>query len=145
MQPRSIQIGMYNLYFTLCEPTLSDMVLDRNTIWKNPNGYLPGRMAPLSNFYRSMLLAFLILGIFWFSQYVRFWKEDLHLHSISYNSRHVWDVPCLYLHLALYYCYKTVLKLSVTVSEAHRSLIRASSEFLIIQILFFLKSSKIQK
>nr|GFA12177.1 lung seven transmembrane receptor family protein [Tanacetum cinerariifolium] len=57
LQPRSIQIrrtGMYNLYFMHCEPRLSDMVIDGKTVWKNPNGYLPGRMAPLSNFYGFM-------------------------------------------------------------------------------------------
>ncbi|PWA96667.1 lung seven transmembrane receptor family protein [Artemisia annua] len=84
LQPRSIQItrtGMYNLYFMHCEPRLSDVVIDGKTVWKNPNGYLPGRMAPLSNFYGFMSLAFLILGIFWFSQYARFWKEVLHLQN----------------------------------------------------------------
>ncbi|KAJ0794459.1 putative transmembrane protein GPR107/GPR108 [Helianthus annuus] len=78
MQPRSVQItrtGMYNLYFMHCEPRLADMVVEGKTIWKNPNGYLPGRMAPLLNFYGFMSLAFLVLGIFWFSQYARFWKE----------------------------------------------------------------------
>ncbi|KAL7616009.1 uncharacterized protein LOC111882333 [Lactuca sativa] len=84
MQPRSVQItrtGMYNLYFMHCEPQLSDMVVQGKTIWKNPSGYLPGRMAPLLNFYGFMSLAFLLLGIFWFSQYARFWKEVLQLQN----------------------------------------------------------------
>ncbi|CAI9267611.1 unnamed protein product [Lactuca saligna] len=84
MQPRSVQItrtGMYNLYFMHCEPQLVDMVVQGKTIWKNPSGYLPGRMAPLLNFYGFMSLAFLLLGIFWFSQYARFWKEVLQLQN----------------------------------------------------------------
>ncbi|CAH1420068.1 unnamed protein product [Lactuca virosa] len=84
MQPRSVQItrtGMYNLYFMHCEPQLGDMVVQGKTIWKNPSGYLPGRMAPLLNFYGFMSLAFLLLGIFWFSQYARFWKEVLQLQN----------------------------------------------------------------
>nr|XP_043637082.1 transmembrane protein 87A [Erigeron canadensis] len=84
LEPRSIQItrtGMYNLYFMHCEPRLSDVVVEGETIWKNPSGYLPGRMAPLLNFYGFMSLGFLVLGIFWFSQYARFWKEVLHLQN----------------------------------------------------------------
>ncbi|KAF6176848.1 hypothetical protein GIB67_026535 [Kingdonia uniflora] len=84
LQPRSIQItktGMYNLYFIHCNPDLKGLVIEGKTIWKNPSGYLPGRMAPLMNFYGFMSLAFVILGIFWFSQYVRFWKEVLHLQN----------------------------------------------------------------
>ncbi|XP_076890409.1 uncharacterized protein LOC143541473 [Bidens hawaiensis] len=84
LEPRSVQItrtGMYNLYFMHCEPQLADLVVEGKTIWKNPSGYLPGRMAPLLNFYGFMSLAFLVLGIFWFSQYARFWKEVLHLQN----------------------------------------------------------------
>ncbi|CAI0470762.1 unnamed protein product, partial [Linum tenue] len=76
---RSIEItktGMYNLYFMICDPNLKDVVVEEGkTIWKNPTGYLPGRMAPLMNFYAFMSISFVILGIFWFSQYARFWKE----------------------------------------------------------------------
>ncbi|GMH22030.1 hypothetical protein Nepgr_023873 [Nepenthes gracilis] len=81
---RSIQItetGMYNLYFIHCDPRLKDLVVEGKTIWKNPTGYLPGRMAPLMNFYGFMSLAFVILGIFWFYQYARFWKEVLALQN----------------------------------------------------------------
>ncbi|KAF5466354.1 hypothetical protein F2P56_016285 [Juglans regia] len=81
---KSIQIaktGMYNMYFIHCDPKLKGLVVDGNTIWKNPAGYLPGRMAPLMNFYGFMSFAFLILGIFWFSQYARFWREVLPLQN----------------------------------------------------------------
>ncbi|KAJ8441137.1 hypothetical protein Cgig2_006966 [Carnegiea gigantea] len=81
---RSIQIaktGMYNLYFIHCDPSLNDVVVEGKTIWKNPTGYLPGRMAPLMNFYGFMSLAYVILGIYWFSQYARFWKEVIPLQN----------------------------------------------------------------
>jgi hypothetical protein len=38
-------------------------------------------MAPLMNFYGFMSFAFVILGIFWFSQYARFWREVLTLQN----------------------------------------------------------------
>lgn len=81
---KSIQIsrtGMYNLYFMHCDPNLKEVVVEGNTIWKNPSGYLPGRMAPLMKFYGFMSLAFVILGLFWFSQYARFWKEVFPLQN----------------------------------------------------------------
>ncbi|RWW10851.1 hypothetical protein GW17_00025591, partial [Ensete ventricosum] len=73
--------GMFNLYFIYCDPALNGLVIEGKTVWKNPTGYLPGRMAPLMNFYGFMSLAFVILGIFWFSQYVRFWREVLPLQN----------------------------------------------------------------
>ncbi|KAF8365185.1 hypothetical protein HHK36_032806 [Tetracentron sinense] len=84
MQPKFIQItetGMYNLYFIHCDPNLKGLVIEGKTVWKNPTGYLPGRMAPLKNFYGFMSLAFVVLGIFWFSQYARFWREVLQLQN----------------------------------------------------------------
>ncbi|XP_077240931.1 uncharacterized protein LOC143881621 [Tasmannia lanceolata] len=73
--------GMYNLYFIYCDPNLKGLVVEGKTIWKNPTGYLPGRMAPLMNFSAFMSLAFVALGIFWFSQYARFWREVLQLQN----------------------------------------------------------------
>lgn len=84
LPPRSIEItrtGMYNLYFIHCDPRIEQLVVEGKSIWKNPTGYLPGRMAPLMNFYGFMSLAFVLLGIFWFSQYARFWKEVLPLQN----------------------------------------------------------------
>ncbi|MBA0779294.1 hypothetical protein Gotri_003561 [Gossypium trilobum] len=84
LRSRSIKItktGMYNLYFIHCDVNLKDLTVEGKTIWKNPNGYLPGRMAPLMNFYGFMSLAFVILGIFWFSQYARFWREIFPLQN----------------------------------------------------------------
>ncbi|KAJ7951485.1 Transmembrane protein like [Quillaja saponaria] len=78
---RISRTGMYNLYFIHCDPKLKEVVVEGKTIWKNPTGYLPGRMAPLMNFYGFMSLAFVILGIFWFSQYARFWREVFTLQN----------------------------------------------------------------
>ncbi|KAL0396960.1 UNVERIFIED_CONTAM: hypothetical protein Scaly_0144400 [Sesamum calycinum] len=91
LQPRSIQItktGMYNLYFIHCDPKLKEVTLDGKTVWKNPTGYLPGRMAPLMRFYGFMSLAFVLLGIFWFSQYSRFWRETHRDHCLG---SHFWN------------------------------------------------------
>ncbi|KAK5782510.1 hypothetical protein PVK06_037013 [Gossypium arboreum] len=54
------------------------------TVWKNPDGYLPGRMAPLMTFYVYMAIAYLLLSAIWFSQYMRFWEDILQLqHCIA--------------------------------------------------------------
>lgn len=84
MPAKSIPItktGMYNLYFIHCDPNLKHVVVEGKTIWKNPTGYLPGRMAPLMNFYGFMSMAFIILGVFWFSQFARFWRQVLPLQN----------------------------------------------------------------
>ncbi|XP_061337210.1 uncharacterized protein LOC133284231 [Gastrolobium bilobum] len=76
--------GMYNLFFVACDPKLKEMVMSGKTIWKNPDGYLPGRMAPLKKFYVFMALAYVCLSIVWFLQYVRFWNDVLQLqHCIT--------------------------------------------------------------
>lgn len=73
--------GMYNLYFIFCDPQLKGLVIDGATRWKNPSGYLPGRMAPLMTFYGLMSLAYLVLGVAWISQYIRYWKDILALQN----------------------------------------------------------------
>lgn len=76
--------GMYNLFFISCDPELKGLIMSGRTVWKNPDGYLPGRMAPLMKFYVSMSLAYVLLSIIWCSQYVRFWKDILQLqHCIT--------------------------------------------------------------
>ncbi|XP_016181205.2 transmembrane protein 87A [Arachis ipaensis] len=76
--------GMYNLIFVACDPNLKDMFMSGKTIWKNPDGYLPGRMAPLKKFYVFMTLAYVCLSIIWFLQYWRFWNDVLQLqHCIT--------------------------------------------------------------
>ncbi|GAB4848153.1 hypothetical protein Ancab_002820 [Ancistrocladus abbreviatus] len=76
--------GMYNLFFISCDPLLKGLILNGRTLWKNPDGYLPGRMAPLMSFYVYMSVAYLLLSFIWFFQYVRFWKDVLQLqHCIT--------------------------------------------------------------
>ncbi|KAL2906896.1 Transmembrane protein 87A [Bienertia sinuspersici] len=76
--------GMYNLFFISCDPKLEGLVMNGRTVWKNPDGYLPGRMAPSMNFYVFMSLAYLLLSSVWFFQYWRFWNEVLQLqHCIT--------------------------------------------------------------
>ncbi|OMO92067.1 Transmembrane receptor, eukaryota [Corchorus olitorius] len=76
--------GMYNLFFIACDPKLKGTVMSGKTVWKNPDGYLPGRMAPLLKFYVYMAVAYLLLSAIWFSQYMRFWKDILQLqHCIT--------------------------------------------------------------
>ncbi|KAL5992932.1 hypothetical protein ACLOJK_013851 [Asimina triloba] len=73
--------GMYNLFFITCDPNLKGLVMSGKTLWKNPSGYLPGRMAPLMTFYVFMTLAYLLLSAIWFLQYVRFWRDILPLQN----------------------------------------------------------------
>ncbi|XP_043713628.1 transmembrane protein 87A-like isoform X1 [Telopea speciosissima] len=73
--------GMYNLFFISCDPNLKGLVMSGKTLWKNPDGYLPGRMAPLMKFYQFMSVAYLVLSLIWISQYVRFWKDVLQLQN----------------------------------------------------------------
>jgi hypothetical protein len=48
---RITKTGMYSLFFISCDPKLRGLTMSGKTIWKNPGGYLPGRMAPLMKFY----------------------------------------------------------------------------------------------
>lgn len=73
--------GMYTLLFVACEPDLQGLVVSGRTIWKNPMGYLPGRMAPFMTFYAFMSLAYGLLGVLWFFQYMRHWKDILQLQN----------------------------------------------------------------
>nr|DAD38611.1 TPA_asm: hypothetical protein HUJ06_012933 [Nelumbo nucifera] len=72
--------GMYYLYFMFCDPQLKGTLIKGRTVWRNPEGYLPGKMAPLMTFFGFMSLAYLVLGLIWFLQFVRFWKDILQLH-----------------------------------------------------------------
>ena len=66
MSPQAVEInstGMYYLYFMFCEPELQGTVIKGRTVWRNPDGYLPGKMAPLMTFFGFMSLAYLLLGL----------------------------------------------------------------------------------
>ncbi|XP_022748582.1 transmembrane protein 87B-like [Durio zibethinus] len=79
-----MKTGMYNLFFIACDSKLKGTVMSGKTVWKNPDGYLPGRMAPLMKFYVYIAIAYLLLSAIWFSQYMRFWKDILLLqHCIT--------------------------------------------------------------
>ncbi|KAK8963642.1 hypothetical protein KSP40_PGU009615 [Platanthera guangdongensis] len=72
--------GMYYLYFMFCDPQLQGLTISGRTVWRNPGGYLPGKMAPLMTFHGFMSLAYLALGLIWFLRFVRFWKDTVQLH-----------------------------------------------------------------
>ncbi|KAL0341194.1 UNVERIFIED_CONTAM: Transmembrane protein 87B [Sesamum radiatum] len=72
--------GMYYLYFVFCDPELKGTVISGRTVWRNPEGYLPGRMAPLMTFYGLMSLAYIALGLLWFLRFVQHWKDIIKLH-----------------------------------------------------------------
>ncbi|KAK9755411.1 hypothetical protein RND81_01G023100 [Saponaria officinalis] len=72
--------GMYYLYFMYCDPTLTGTTLSGRTVWKNPDGYLPGKMTPLMTFYGFMSLAYLVLGLGWLLRFVQYWKDVIQLH-----------------------------------------------------------------
>lgn len=83
MSPQMVEInktGMYYLYFMFCDPELKGTLIKGRTVWRNPDGYLPGKMAPLMTFYGFMSLAYLVLGLVWFLRFVRFWKDIIQLH-----------------------------------------------------------------
>ncbi|CAN8284446.1 unnamed protein product [Cochlearia groenlandica] len=83
MSPETIVInktGMYYLYFMICDPELEGAVIRGRTVWKNPNGYLPGKAAPLMRFFGFMSLAYLLLGLVWFLRFVKFLKDIIQLH-----------------------------------------------------------------
>ncbi|XP_020171716.1 uncharacterized protein [Aegilops tauschii subsp. strangulata] len=73
--------GMYNLFFISCDPKVRGLAMSGKTIWRNPGGYLPGRMAPLMRFYVFMSLAYLLVMVVWFSNYIRFWRDILPIQN----------------------------------------------------------------
>ncbi|KAL6132940.1 hypothetical protein ACLB2K_065177 [Fragaria x ananassa] len=83
MESETIEIkssGMYYLYFMFCNPELKGTLIKGRTDWRNPDGYLPGKMAPLMTFYGLMSLAYLVLGVAWFLRFVQYWKDIIQLH-----------------------------------------------------------------
>jgi hypothetical protein len=63
-----------------CDPQLQGLKITGRTVWRNPHGYIPGKMAPMMTFFGFMSLAYLVLGLLWFLQFVRYWKDILQLH-----------------------------------------------------------------
>ncbi|KAK6943275.1 Transmembrane protein GPR107/GPR108-like [Dillenia turbinata] len=84
MDPHTVEIdaaGMYNLYFVFCDRKLNGTIIRGRTVWRNPGGYLPGKMAPLMTFFGSMSLAYLALGLVWFIRFVQLWEYTSQLHN----------------------------------------------------------------
>ncbi|CAI5937712.1 unnamed protein product [Closterium sp. NIES-64] len=82
--PSEIRIkmtGMYYLWFVICDKSMAGVSVTGTTVWKNPDGYLPGMMAPYLLFYEIMAVVYTILGIVWFAQYFRFWQDGLQIHT----------------------------------------------------------------
>ncbi|KAK4377119.1 hypothetical protein RND71_003415 [Anisodus tanguticus] len=71
--------GMYNLFFISCDPKLKGMKVSGRTVWKNPDGYLPGRMSTLMKFYAIMTVAYILLAAIWCLQYVKHRQDVLPL------------------------------------------------------------------
>ncbi|XP_039172786.1 transmembrane protein 87B [Eucalyptus grandis] len=72
--------GMYYLYFMFCDPYLKGTIIKGRTVWRNPSGYLPGKMAPLMVVFGLMSLAYLVFGLIWFLKFVKHWKDVVQLH-----------------------------------------------------------------
>lgn len=72
--------GMYYLYFMYCDPELKGLQISGKTVWRNTEGYLPGKMAPLMTFSAFMSFAYLVLGLVWFVRFVQYWKDIMQLH-----------------------------------------------------------------
>ncbi|KAI7730789.1 hypothetical protein M8C21_012937, partial [Ambrosia artemisiifolia] len=87
MPTQSVEInktGMYYLYFMYCDPQFKGTTISGKTVWRNADGYLPGKMVPLMTFYGFISLAYLILGLAWFLRLYSFGKCD-HLTCGYYN------------------------------------------------------------
>ncbi|XP_039171165.1 transmembrane protein 87B-like [Eucalyptus grandis] len=72
--------GMYYLYFMFCDPHLKGTIIKGKKVWRNPSGYLPGKMAPMMVVFGLMSLAYLVLGLMWFLKFVQHWKDVIQLH-----------------------------------------------------------------
>ncbi|XP_010475986.1 PREDICTED: transmembrane protein 87A-like [Camelina sativa] len=105
MSPEAVIIkktGWYTVYFMTCDPELDGTTVRGRTVWKNRGGYLQGEKAPLMKFYVFMQLAYAILGLVWFPQVARYWKDGIQLHShislvIAFS---VGELACLYYDFA---------------------------------------------
>jgi len=73
--------GMYYVWFVVCDPEHAGVRVRGKTIWKNPDGYLPGMKAPNLKFFGFLAMAYLALGFSWAVAYVAHWKELLELQN----------------------------------------------------------------
>lgn len=76
--------GMYHLWFVTCDAHLAAARVEGHTAWKNPNGYLPGMMAPNLPFFAAMSCAYVALSLAWLTACVLAWRHVIALqHCIS--------------------------------------------------------------
>ena len=54
---------MYHLWFLTCDAHLGTARVEGHTAWKNPNGYLPGMMAPNLPFFAAMSVSYVCLSV----------------------------------------------------------------------------------
>ena len=78
--------GEHVLLLSHCDPTLNTEVdVTGITEWKNPFGYLPGRLYGFLNFHKYMAFFYLLFGLLWASLNIRYWKDLSALqHSTSF-------------------------------------------------------------
>ena len=75
------ETGMYYVWFIVCDPAHAGVTVSGRTMWKNPDGYLPGAKTALLPFYGFMTVAYLGLGFAWLLANVGHWKEVLGLQQ----------------------------------------------------------------
>ena len=73
--------GMYHVWFVICDPDHAGVTVSGRTMWKNPNGYLPGAKTALLPFYGFATMAYLGLGFAWTLAHVGHWRHVLALHN----------------------------------------------------------------
>ena len=68
--------GEHVLILSHCDPTLNtEVAVSGMTEWKNPYGYLPGRLFGFLNFHRYMLIFYIVFGALWLGLNVKHWKD----------------------------------------------------------------------
>lgn len=76
--------GMYHLWFLTCDAHLGTARVEGHTAWKNPNGYLPGMMAPNLPFFAAMSVSYVCLSLAWLTACALAWRHVIPLqHCIS--------------------------------------------------------------
>ena len=75
------ETGMYYMWFVVCDPEHAGVTVSGRTLWKNPDGYLPGAKTALLPFYGFAAMAYLGLGFAWAMAYVGNWRHVLELHN----------------------------------------------------------------
>lgn len=76
--------GEHVLILSHCDPTLNtEVAVSGLTEWRNPFGYLPGRLFGFLNFHKYMLVFYVLFGAVWLGLNIRHWKE---LTSLQFST-----------------------------------------------------------